>query len=462
MDDDQPERAYSRVTTTERDAGAGRQAPAGWFPDPAGIHSQRYWDGQQWTTHVVDRNGESADHFVRVADQPPAGEPIVATVPEPDEATPDDEPLLRLPGSGRPAATVDLTDPTLDSADDDSSQPDDTYAAAAFATRVLERACDIGGVDCRNNAMTADEAIAALPADLAEATVRVMHRTYAAAGDTHNADWALTKLDEIHRGRSRMQPIPPPRRSSRPPAEEPAELRSDAADDAAAVASVTPMFSARARTEVTPEATTPTVDATPPDPAPAPQPTVDAGWYRDPGGRHQHRYWNGAEWTDRVADDTVQADDPLRWEPPGATSSTEPEARAASEVARRHATAVGTRPVVAEGLGPVHDRVHGADDRLPTAARERDGDDGRRHPHGEPPLRLGDLTGVDGDAGRGHHERVVDLQRRPAFEHDPRVVLRCPGARERGPRVVRAGEPRGRRGPAQEPGPQEPATLGAD
>jgi hypothetical protein len=25
--------------------------PAGWFPDPSGSGSQRYWDGQQWTEH---------------------------------------------------------------------------------------------------------------------------------------------------------------------------------------------------------------------------------------------------------------------------------------------------------------------------------------------------------------------------------------------------------------------------
>ncbi len=27
--------------------------PAGWFPDPAGSGTQRYWDGRQWTEHTA-------------------------------------------------------------------------------------------------------------------------------------------------------------------------------------------------------------------------------------------------------------------------------------------------------------------------------------------------------------------------------------------------------------------------
>jgi hypothetical protein len=32
-------------------------------------------------------------------------------------------------------------------------------------------------------------------------------------------------------------------------------------------------------------------------------------WYADPAGRHQYRYWNGASWTEHVADDGIQAID---------------------------------------------------------------------------------------------------------------------------------------------------------
>lgn len=35
------------------------------------------------------------------------------------------------------------------------------------------------------------------------------------------------------------------------------------------------------------------------------------GWYADPQGRHQHRWWDGATWTDQVADDGVTTVDPV-------------------------------------------------------------------------------------------------------------------------------------------------------
>ncbi|MBN2841254.1 MAG: DUF2510 domain-containing protein [Coriobacteriia bacterium] len=35
--------------------------PPGWFPDPAGRHESRYWDGIEWTSAVRDRDGDSVD-----------------------------------------------------------------------------------------------------------------------------------------------------------------------------------------------------------------------------------------------------------------------------------------------------------------------------------------------------------------------------------------------------------------
>src|SRR5436190_12075122 len=29
--------------------------------------------------------------------------------------------------------------------------------------------------------------------------------------------------------------------------------------------------------------------------------TQEAGWYPDPSGRHEHRYWDGTRWTEHVA-----------------------------------------------------------------------------------------------------------------------------------------------------------------
>jgi hypothetical protein len=36
-----------------------------------------------------------------------------------------------------------------------------------------------------------------------------------------------------------------------------------------------------------------------------------ADWYGDPAGRHQFRYWDGASWTDHVADDGASSLDPM-------------------------------------------------------------------------------------------------------------------------------------------------------
>lgn len=40
-------------------------------------------------------------------------------------------------------------------------------------------------------------------------------------------------------------------------------------------------------------------------------PSVPAAWHPDPSGRNQYRYWDGASWTDWVANDGVQATDSL-------------------------------------------------------------------------------------------------------------------------------------------------------
>ena len=37
-----------------------------------------------------------------------------------------------------------------------------------------------------------------------------------------------------------------------------------------------------------------------------------AGWYRDPSRRHEHRYWDGARWTDHVSNKGITTSDPIR------------------------------------------------------------------------------------------------------------------------------------------------------
>ncbi len=36
----------------------------------------------------------------------------------------------------------------------------------------------------------------------------------------------------------------------------------------------------------------------------------EANWYPDPGGRHEHRYWDGTQWTEHVSRAGQQYTDP--------------------------------------------------------------------------------------------------------------------------------------------------------
>jgi hypothetical protein len=56
---------------------------------------------------------------------------------------------------------------------------------------------------------------------------------------------------------------------------------------------------------------------------------ADAGWYPDPRGRHEHRYFDGSTWTDHVADDGRGSMDPVNApsppsEPPPAPATDAP------------------------------------------------------------------------------------------------------------------------------------------
>ncbi|HEX2578136.1 MAG TPA: DUF2510 domain-containing protein [Aquihabitans sp.] len=50
--------ATAAAAATPAPATAG---PAGWHPDPAGRHEQRYYDGSTWTEHVVDAGTQTTD-----------------------------------------------------------------------------------------------------------------------------------------------------------------------------------------------------------------------------------------------------------------------------------------------------------------------------------------------------------------------------------------------------------------
>ena len=47
-----------------------------------------------------------------------------------------------------------------------------------------------------------------------------------------------------------------------------------------------------------------------PRPATPATPSVPAGWYHDPAGRYELRYWDGSAWTEHVSRNGQQYTDP--------------------------------------------------------------------------------------------------------------------------------------------------------
>jgi len=81
-----------------------------------------------------------------------------------------------------------------------------------------------------------------------------------------------------------------------------------AADDAAAAAAVAPVAATQ---PVTPEpAPEPAVVAPAAEPAAASTSNAPAGWYADPSGRYDLRYWDGTTWTEHVSRAGQQYTDP--------------------------------------------------------------------------------------------------------------------------------------------------------
>jgi hypothetical protein len=90
--------------------------------------------------------------------------------------------------------------------------------------------------------------------------------------------------------------------------------------------------------------------------------TVPAGWYPDPTGRHQYRYWHGADWTDLVSDAGRTSSDPpvavlpvpavSPDEPVPAPDATPPSAAATPSDAATSATAAAAPVAWAPPSGP--------------------------------------------------------------------------------------------------------------
>jgi hypothetical protein len=48
--------------------------PPAWYPDPAGTHEHRWWDGQRWTHHVADAGVAGRDPLPTATGPAPAAE----------------------------------------------------------------------------------------------------------------------------------------------------------------------------------------------------------------------------------------------------------------------------------------------------------------------------------------------------------------------------------------------------
>ena len=58
-----------------------------------------------------------------------------------------------------------------------------------------------------------------------------------------------------------------------------------------------------------------------------------AGWQPDPTGKHDHRYWDGTQWTENVSDAGVASTDPYEAAAPRAPAA--PEAAAVARPSPR-------------------------------------------------------------------------------------------------------------------------------
>ena len=75
--------------------------PRGWYPDPHDAAARRYWDGAQWTEHVVAPNSETAAEAAAVAETAAVSPAVVNSAPEAAGAVSGGAVAVR-PGRGLP------------------------------------------------------------------------------------------------------------------------------------------------------------------------------------------------------------------------------------------------------------------------------------------------------------------------------------------------------------------------
>jgi hypothetical protein len=85
--------------------------------------------------------------------------------------------------------------------------------------------------------------------------------------------------------------------------------------------------------------------------------SAPAGWIADPTGRHQFRYWDGAAWTDVVADNGQQSADPLPQASPQRSAAASLVQTAGAAPAAASALSTGSTRVPCSSCGAELGRV---------------------------------------------------------------------------------------------------------
>lgn len=103
--------------------------PAGWFPDPAGRHERRYWNGSVWTEHVFTSGAQGVDPLTPV---PPA-EVAQSTETAPREHSADAPPSRRAQRERfqRESREDAPTQPPSETVPPSEQTPEDTVARPA-------------------------------------------------------------------------------------------------------------------------------------------------------------------------------------------------------------------------------------------------------------------------------------------------------------------------------------------
>ena len=180
-----------------------------------------------------------------------------------------------------------------------------SYDPAALATKLTEKSAD--GWDVVSIVQTGGDVTAFLRRDAAaDDTADEVAETAAAESD--EAADAVGAPEAVIASEALVTSVPDAEPAAADPVAEPAGWAAEPEPAAETVADEVPAAAAAAAVVADPTpAATPAPEA---EPAAAAAPAVPAGWYADPSGRFELRYWDGGQWTEHVARGGQQFTDP--------------------------------------------------------------------------------------------------------------------------------------------------------